>query len=861
MSKIACVAVVKDEGPHIAEWIGYQYAIGFDTVILINNASEDATVARATQAAAGRDLLILESTDDSRDYQRTAYLMALGRFSRDFAWMAFFDADEFLVLEDLHLKAALNKHDATAAIAVSWAIFGSSGNQQSSPGRTIETYLRRSLPSFGPNKHVKSIIRPGLAEDFLNGHMFRMAKPYKDLSGRDVQWLSPGIIAGVPDYRGGKLHHYFTRSWTDWQAKLRRGYPDLTRELSEFEQYDRNEVLDDTALTFVARAAAALVADSATGFDRAKFDLSTVHGWRLYVSADSRQLVAASPDQAREGFSPVYAVLFQSSRYIGLVADNGADFAISRQGLVCRIHLLRAYCDAASGDWTLRDPMTLRRLAIDAAGLQPGQHDTESTLADSRSLGMSDRFSATAHAGPAAQPEDREVLQRMEAFLSKPDRAKQMILEVTIGQAAGILQSMMPLLSSSEWEDLASAYILDETFRRGLTRSFADDPWALTILPELLNWDQLRRAGPARPRISAISASSDYLAAADQDGCFMSVPQAINHYVRQRVDPLHNACLVALMRNDSVDFLEWAAYHKAIGFDELFIFGGEDGCCADELKALAESGVINWFRSNLDFGTLTPAEMHAYALSMLPDSLDYRWMILADPDQFFTFDPEIFISLDDFLAFHETTPQDAFVLQELCFSSGGADDWQEGLLAERCTVRLEPNAKSRVSWMFRPNAFSCLKMLQAAAAGFSVRQRPPRGNNATGADGVICRYVDKSAQEFLWDCSFGHEPQSANGRNLELDDEEVSRFLNRRLLKGGRPEFRVLRCCPQLHTAVADLLAMPHVRQAHEAVIRRFTQALQELMLAHAVRAARQPVTELQRKLLELANVPVIEPL
>jgi hypothetical protein len=227
--------------------------IGFDTVIVLDNLSTDETRDIALQLAGTLDVRLLSSLDASEDYQKSAYRGALERFGSEFGWMAFFDADEFLVLDGFQsLPEILSAHPDTAAIGVNWAIFGSSGHREKPPGWTLENYRWRSEASFGPNKHVKSIVRPNRVKSVINGHSFEVDGPYRHLSGADMVWHSPGIVAQAPDYRRGKLHHYFVRSWQDWQAKMRRGYPDLSRAENEFEIYDRNEVLDESACGMIA---------------------------------------------------------------------------------------------------------------------------------------------------------------------------------------------------------------------------------------------------------------------------------------------------------------------------------------------------------------------------------------------------------------------------------------------------------------------------------------------------------------------------------------------------------------------------------------------------------------------------------
>jgi FkbM family methyltransferase len=248
MAKIACVAVVRNEERHIAEWIAYQFVIGFDAVILLDNLSTDLTRARALAFAPVRDVRVLEAPYTGADFQALAYHAALTAFGAEFEWMAFFDADEFLVLDGgAGLHEVLGRLGGAAGVAVNWAMFGSAGHRERPAGLTIEAYQRRGAAGFHANAHVKSIVRPPLVRGYVNPHVFNLAGPYTDLKGRPVVWKTPGIIAGAADHAGGRLQHYFTRSAQDWAAKLERGYRDVTREAAQFGYYDRNEVPDDAA--------------------------------------------------------------------------------------------------------------------------------------------------------------------------------------------------------------------------------------------------------------------------------------------------------------------------------------------------------------------------------------------------------------------------------------------------------------------------------------------------------------------------------------------------------------------------------------------------------------------------------------
>jgi len=288
--KIACVAIVKNEERHIAEWLGWQFLAGFDTVLLYDNASTDRTVEVARGLAARFDIRIVDWPASTPDYQGLAYTHAARSLAGQYDWVAFFDTDEFLVLDDgLNLKTLLAGRPEPA-VGVHWAIFGSSGHHTMPGGWVTTAFLHRSGPEFAPNRHFKSIIRPERMLRYYNPHAFDCGADIVTLSGRRLNQEMPGYVADAPDYTLGRLHHYFTRSRAQWEAKLARGYPDVTRAMSDFEAYDRNEVFDDQAASRQP-AARALLCPAGTPKHRfvsvtcARWEERTITEWLNYMRA------------------------------------------------------------------------------------------------------------------------------------------------------------------------------------------------------------------------------------------------------------------------------------------------------------------------------------------------------------------------------------------------------------------------------------------------------------------------------------------------------------------------------------------------------------------------------------------------
>ena len=249
MRTAVCV-IVKNEEHHIAEWIIYHLQQGFDAVVVYDNVSSDKTSDLVKEIMQTRDVRLIDWALTTPSYQIEAYNDAIRRFRHEFEWMAFFDSDEYFVPEEgKDLRLILEQNAASSAIALSWAVFGSSGNVQRPEGLLIDAFIYRSDETFGPNKHVKSIVRPDKALCCLNPHAFAVSGIYTDASGSPVKGAEGGVLER-PNFAHAKIHHYLVRSKEHWQNKMRRGYHDVLRNEEFFKQYDRNEVQDTSARRF-----------------------------------------------------------------------------------------------------------------------------------------------------------------------------------------------------------------------------------------------------------------------------------------------------------------------------------------------------------------------------------------------------------------------------------------------------------------------------------------------------------------------------------------------------------------------------------------------------------------------------------
>jgi glycosyltransferase involved in cell wall biosynthesis len=226
--------------------------LGFTDFLIYDNESTDGTsdILRALDEAG--ELIHLEWPHDvGHRPQRLAYEHA--RLHSEVDWLAFFDADEFLVLRaDASIAAFLSRFDAgVGAIAFNWTVFGSGGHDRYRPVPVTERFTDALPDDARLHLTVKSIARRAS----LVGNAVHRVKVgegrYVTPSGRNARFQNSRASV-ERDVTFAAVHHYAVKSLEEFAIKRLRGDANThlhARRLARLDQgfaaYDAGGVRND----------------------------------------------------------------------------------------------------------------------------------------------------------------------------------------------------------------------------------------------------------------------------------------------------------------------------------------------------------------------------------------------------------------------------------------------------------------------------------------------------------------------------------------------------------------------------------------------------------------------------------------
>jgi len=167
---------------NIVEWASHHLNLGFDYIYILDHNSDIPIVNMFKNKPP--NVFIGKTTNNiiKSDLMRKAHVVAM---QRQFDWMLYLDADEFLVLnKDDTLVTFLEKYKNYDQVGINWLTFGSNNkNNVLTENETIlETYTKSN---DALNKHIKSFLNLKMKRikiKSINPHVYLLNNMEKSIS-------------------------------------------------------------------------------------------------------------------------------------------------------------------------------------------------------------------------------------------------------------------------------------------------------------------------------------------------------------------------------------------------------------------------------------------------------------------------------------------------------------------------------------------------------------------------------------------------------------------------------------------------------------------------------------------------------
>lgn len=253
--EIAIVAIAKNEGLYLREWVEFHLLIGITKIFFYDNDSSDNTH-QLIQPYIDNGLIEYQLMSGV-GRQLDAYNDAIVKYKYKCRFMAFIDIDEYIMPEKPYhqisevVQCVLTKRSNAVGIALNWCLYGNSGHKSRPAGLIIESYVDRANETNPMNHMIKTLCNPRMVNIYISPHypQYRLGAISVDSTGlrRSKGWFCRDLT-----FKNLRLNHYYCKSEEDYKIKTSRGLGDRagSYDLTNYNKMNFNEVHDESMLVY-----------------------------------------------------------------------------------------------------------------------------------------------------------------------------------------------------------------------------------------------------------------------------------------------------------------------------------------------------------------------------------------------------------------------------------------------------------------------------------------------------------------------------------------------------------------------------------------------------------------------------------
>lgn len=237
--KIALCCIAKRENNYIREFVEHYKNIGFDHITIYDNNDNDyEDVKSRINDYVESGFVDIINAHGKKTYQLPAYKDFWINNYMKYDWIAYFDVDEFLILnkdKNIHDYISRDCFNDAKIIHINWKMYGDSENVNYEDKPILERFTIpsekpsiRNIKGFCVNDHIKSIINTsiGLNIEFKNPHTIFGNYITKNGNGEPIinEWFTNYV------YDLAQLNHYHTKTIEEYLSiRYNRGCADTYR--------------------------------------------------------------------------------------------------------------------------------------------------------------------------------------------------------------------------------------------------------------------------------------------------------------------------------------------------------------------------------------------------------------------------------------------------------------------------------------------------------------------------------------------------------------------------------------------------------------------------------------------------------